>query len=663
MDPSSQHNASSATRGFFQSPIILPPQFTSPYLADELTGATPPSHPQDISDDTVLWRILHLYLPQRALEPVSAAIHSLSRRVLLPSTLEHVVDAETNLPTLHLVRTFGQQNSTDPLRTSEGWKALKRIAIEEGTASRAYDLTTSWNRRIEQFGLVHVWAATSAMTMCPMSMTDGAASLLARHLQDPDGDQPGRRFAMRDAHRRLVSSDPSISWTCGQWMTERTGGSDVSRTETLARKLNNYEISECEAKGLTEDAVGNPLGPWRLDGFKWFSSATDSDMAMLLARTSKGLSLFFIPLRRRVSAGPSPERSPTELNGIRLQRLKDKLGTKGLPTAELEIHGARGWLIGEEGKGVKEISTLFNITRIHTATGSAAFWARALAVCRAFSKSRETRGEVLYKNLQHASWMAGETVKYRAAAHLSLFGPALLGCNEQGWEQTTADTPAKHLIPRDRRTREVLLRLLTPVMKAQVSVGAVSGVRAAMECLGGVGYCENNEDGGILNLAKILRDSMVNTIWEGTVSVMAEDVGRVLSDKRVGDGNVIANVFAPWVRGVLADCNDSFPNEVLVVEERLEELQRVVHGITNLELQWRGREIMEHLEAITASTLLLFDACTDANEVACHVATRWVWSRALSTSKHHQAQRDWRQEAAIDQSIFLGSKLKRLGKL
>ncbi|KAM0426415.1 hypothetical protein ACHAPT_008462 [Fusarium lateritium] len=653
--------ASSSTSGFFQPLPVVPPQFTSPYLADEASQAEPAPKTRAQSDDVVLSRVLGLYLSPAGLEPVSEAIHNLSRRVLLPSTLQHSVDAELNLPTLHLTDTFGQRNDNQPLRTSEGWKALKRIAVEEGIVSRAYDeQIMGWNRRIEQFGLVHVWAATSAMTMCPMSMTDGAASLLSRHLQDPDGDQPGRGYAVGEAYRRLVSSDPATLWTCGQWMTERTGGSDVSRTETLARRLTDGEVV---AEGAAQDSVGIPLGPWRLDGFKWFSSATDSDMAMLLARTSKGLSLFFIPLRQRTTRSSSLEHESTELNGIRLQKLKDKLGTRGLPTAELEIHGARGWLIGEEGKGVKEISTLFNITRIHTAAGSAAFWARSLAISRAFSKIRETRGQFLYKNLQHSSWMAGETVKYCAAAHFAMFGPAFLGCNEQGWEQTAKNTPARDLIPQDRLTREILVRLLTPVMKAQVSVAAVNGVRACMEGLGGVGYCENNEDGGILNIAKLFRDSMVNVIWEGTVSVMAEDVGRVLSDKRIGNGDVIGNVFAPWVRNVLSYCKGHFGQECMVVQERLKELQVMLDNISGPELQWRGREVLDHLEAIMASVFLMFDACRDKEKIACHVASRWVWSKALPTSKYRQEPRDWKLEAAMDQKIFVGLSPKKDGKL
>ncbi|KAI5918855.1 acyl-CoA dehydrogenase/oxidase [Camillea tinctor] len=632
---------SSAATGFFQVLPEIKPQYTSPSLS---------SSAQSVSDDVVLARILHQYLPPQAQRDIGAAVHNLSRRVLHPSMLRHAVEAETNPPTLQTFTTFGKENRDDPLRTCEGWKALKAIGIEEGVVSRAYDQgQTTHNRRVEQFGLGHVWSHTSTLTMCPMSMTDGAATLLQRHIQDPDGDQPGRHAVLVESYRRLVSSDSREAWTSGQWMTERTGGSDVSGTETMARRLSAEELAVERSTGCDQDAIGQPLGPWRIDGFKWFSSATDSDMTMLLAKTAKGLSCFYVPMRRRVAGSSS-----TELNGIRIQRLKNKLGTKGLPTAELEIKGARGWLIGEEGKGVKEISAILNITRIHTATGSASYWSRGLSVCRAYSQVRKVRGRFLYENAQHVFWMARETVKYWAATHFVFFGAALLGCAEQGWDAAVRGSAAEKLIPRDQRARDALLRLLTPVMKAQVSMAAVSGLREAMECLGGVGYCENYEDGGILNLAKLFRDSVANTIWEGTASVMAEDVRRVLRDKRLGGGHALEAVFTPWVKDVLQPCQGVFAEECSIIEERLQALFSAVQGKDEHELEYRGRDILEHLEAIACATLLLYNASSDGNQVARHVASRYTWSKALPHSQYRPKQRDWKYEAEIDYLIFLG---------
>ena len=162
-------------------------------------------------------------------------------------------------------------------------------------------------------------------------MQDGAARLLQRHLarQDDSGTlTPTQRHVFQNAFDHLTSRDPAAAWTSGQWMTERSGGSDVSQTETVA----TYDpYPDDAASPLADLAEGIPLGPWSISGFKWFSSATDSHMTILLAKTKPGLgvSAFFAPMRRHnpslVSA--TGERGGTELNGVTVQRLKNKFGT------------------------------------------------------------------------------------------------------------------------------------------------------------------------------------------------------------------------------------------------------------------------------------------------------------------------------------------------
>ncbi|KAH6694080.1 acyl-CoA dehydrogenase/oxidase [Plectosphaerella plurivora] len=622
---------SSSTAGFFQQLPVVLPQYTSPHLSTARDG--PP-------DDAIITRILKQYLPSASHNDVGKSMHDLSRLVLTPEILRHAVEAETVPPFLQPLTTFGEVNRNDPLVTCQGWKALKAVGMKARVVSTAYDKSLSnHNRRLHQFIVNHNWHHTSTLTMCPMTMTDGSASLLSKHLEDSDGPQPGRKTVLNEYYRRLVSNNPDEAWTSGQWMTERSGGSDVRGTETIATKLAD--------SGDGQDVLGQPLGPWSIDGFKWFSSATDSDMTMLLAQTSKGLSAFCVPMRRKAGAG-------SELNGIRIQRLKNKMGTKGLPTAELELIGARGWLLGEEGKGVREISTILNITRLHTGAGSISYWSRGLSICRAYTKARKVRGAYLYENPQHVYWMAGETVKYWAAASLTFFGVALLGCSEQG-VGVMAKTPSAALITDDASAR-ALLRILTPVIKAQVSTSAVSGLRANMECLGGVGYCENHEDGGILNLAKIFRDSVVQTIWEGTVSVMADDVGRVLKDKRIAGGRIIEDVFAPWVQRSLTPCRKKFAKKCAAVDDRLESLTKLVARVKADEalLEYSGRWLLEHIEAIATAVLLLHDATIDGDEVASYVAARYVRSHVAASTEQMRGEVDWKTEAAIDLKIFLG---------
>jgi alkylation response protein AidB-like acyl-CoA dehydrogenase len=651
--------ASSSTSGFFQAVPILPPQYTSPISLPKCSQS-PHQSAQSLSDDKVLARILDLYLPFDAYIVINH-IHHLSRLALASSILKHSTDAEMNHPVLRSLTTFGEENLNDPLWTTNGWQALKEIGIKEGVVAVAYDKqNTRWNRRIHEFALGHVWGPTGTMTGCPMAMTDGAATLLTKHLNDADGEQPGRGKVIEEAYKRLTSRVSEVAWTSGQWMTERTGGSDVSGTETVAKRLTNEELSAEVNQGREYDSVDMLLGPWKIEGFKWFSSATDSEMAILLARTSKGgLSAFYAPMRRKVARPTGTihdliEKAPlTELNGIRIQRLKNKLGTKSLPTAELELKRTRAWLVGTEGQGVKEISAILNITRLHTAAGSAGNWARGLALARAYTKVRKVHGRLLQDDPQHLHWMADETVKYRAGAHFAFFGVALQGAFDQDWDEIVNNTKANNLIPKDKTMVQTLLRLLTPVMKAQISVASVNGLRQCMECLGGVGYCENNEDGGLMNIAKVYRDNLVNPIWEGTVSVMADDVVRVLVDKRLGNGNVLENVFAPWVNSSLRTCSNDFQDAVLEVEARLERLREQVQSSTREILLYRGREILDHIEAIVCGCLLMYDATVAPDDVAASIASRWVSSKALGGQVTRFSD-PYEKLVLMDRRIFLG---------
>ena len=163
-----------------------------------------------------------------------------------PSILQYTINCDTELPTIRPLTTFGEENRIDSLRTSEGWRELKKIQTPAGVVGHAYPQSNvsykqDFNRRLHQHATLHLWHGTCAVATCPMAMTDGAAVLLRRHLNDPDGDQPGRGPVFRESFDRLTSLDNDYAWTSGQWMTERSGGSDVRRTETVARLMTAQE--------------------------------------------------------------------------------------------------------------------------------------------------------------------------------------------------------------------------------------------------------------------------------------------------------------------------------------------------------------------------------------------------------------------------------------
>lgn len=643
---------SSATTGFFQSFPTVGAQYSSP---------TSPHQSQVTNGDPVLPAILRLYLPEPIPANIDSHLHDFARTCLDPETLRLAVDAETNQPKLHSQTTFGTVNRTSALQTGEGWRGLKKIQTRNGLPALGYttlpeeiktmptsDLahpstgasTVAYNRRIYQFAINHLWSPSSATVNCPAAMSDGAAILLGRHLRDADVDQPGRQQVLTEAYTRLLSFDPTEAWTSGQWMTERSGGSDVSGTETVATRL-----PEMEHSAVYEDGHGMPLGPWSIDGFKWFSSATDSDMAVLLARTDKDeISAFYAPMMRSV-----PKRgggSENELNGVRISRLKDKLGTKSLPTAELELTGMRAWLIGERGKGVREISAILNSTRLWTAGGSVGAWSRALAVARAYAKVRKVKGGLLADNTLHCAWMAEETVKYHAAAHLFYLGVALQGVSEQGTEATRA-TRAMPYLPQSSAEAEILLRILTPVIKAQCSAAAVEGVRQCLESLGGVGYCENNEDGGVLNVARIYRDVMVNVIWEGTATVLAGDLVRALSGRDSKESWVVLDKFLTRLLSLL---ESKFCHERDMITAEWTTVRELVSSFDGAKLSRVSRRLMRHVSAVISTALLFFVASTSSDAVSSSIATRWLnHAFQRSTSLDDATLTDW----PMNRNIFL----------
>ena len=367
---------SSSTDGFFQEP---------PPVSNQL------------NDDIALQRALRLFLPQSVREEITPELLSFGDKVLSKPVLDLVADAEKNLPYLKTWDSWGRRK--DELITSEGWRKLSAIGIEEGMVSIGYENKYLQFSRPYQFCKYLVWTGSSAWVTCPSLMTDGVATLLRKHLSDPSL-QKQSRIALQSAYDRLTSRDAQFAWTTGQWMTERQGGSDVSQTETLAQYA--PEMSEKEAQATGTDGVA--LGPWLCSGFKWFSSATDSQMMVFLARTPNGISTMYAPMRRAVGTGTSD--GDTELNGIQIQRLKNKLGTKALPTAELVLKDVRAYLIGEEGRGVKEIASVLNIARVHNAVTAIGFWGRGLSIIRAFARVRKVGLKPLWSKAAYLRTLA-----------------------------------------------------------------------------------------------------------------------------------------------------------------------------------------------------------------------------------------------------------------
>jgi hypothetical protein len=224
-------------------------------------------------------------------------------------------------------------------------------------------------------------------------------------------------------------------------------------------------------------------------------------MALTLARPEgnpaggKGLALFYLETRDE-SGG---------LNGILVHRLKDKLGTRKVPTAELTLDGAVATPVAGLAGGVKSIAPMLNITRTWNGVSSIAYMRRAIALARDYARRRHAFGAPLADKPLHLDTLAGLQAEFEAAFHLVFHLVELIGREEAGVL---------------RPPEQDLLRLLTPVVKLTAGKQVVGVCSEALECFGGAGYVEDT------GLPALLRDAQVLSIWEGTTNVLALETQR-----------------------------------------------------------------------------------------------------------------------------------------
>lgn len=420
-------------------------------------------------DDGLLLAWLKARLPAEVLKDIAPGLERLGGRAA-GEMLAMAADAEAHPPQHVPYDPWGRR--VDWIETAWGWQALRRVAVEEGIVATAYERRHGAWSRLHQFVRLYLYNPSSAIASCPLAMTDGAARVLELH-----GDTELKQRYLP----HLLSRDPTAFWTSGQWMTERTGGSDVSGTSTVAL-LENDEYC--------------------LHGSKWFTSATDSQLALTLARDESldvegRLSLFLLELRD----------AQGRLNNIFVHRLKDKLGTRALPTAELTLKGTPAIRIGPPGHGVRTIRTVLNITRLYNAVCAVSYMRRGLALAEDYARKRRAFGKLLAEQPLHRETLAELNMEFTGALHLVLHLGVLLGREEVGSAS---------------ETEKMLLRLLTPIAKLYTAKQSIAVVSEVLECFGGQGYIEDT------GLPVLLRDCQVLSIWEGTTNVLSLDALRVL---------------------------------------------------------------------------------------------------------------------------------------
>ena len=264
------------------------------------------------------------------------------------------------------------------------------------------------------------------------------------------------------------------------FMTEQGAGSDVSATEVVA-----------EAR---------PDGSWRLSGDKWFCSNPDAGFAMVLARSEaqpglKGVSLFLLP--RELEDGSH--------NRYRILRLKDKLGTRSMASGEIRLEGATAWLVGERGRGFKQMADMINNSRLSNGMRAAGLMRRAVTEAVYFSQQRRAFGQRLINMPLMRRQLAKMTVWAEQARSVMFQTAQALAEADQG------------------RADPALARILTPLIKFRACRDARKVTGDAMEVRGGCGYIEEWTE------PRLVRDAHLGSIWEGTSNIVALDVLRAIN--------------------------------------------------------------------------------------------------------------------------------------
>ncbi|SDG18481.1 acyl-CoA dehydrogenase family protein [Pseudonocardia oroxyli] len=368
---------------------------------------------------------------------------------------EHARLANVHEPVLHTHDRYGHR--IDEVEFHPSWHALMRLSVEHGLHGAPW-ADGSHVARAAGFYLV---STLEQGHCCPISMTYAAV---------PPLRGTGFETALQTRVYEPGLGRGKAHQLAGMSMTEKQGGSDV-RTGTTR-------------------ATPQPDGTYTLVGHKWFTSAPMNDLFLTLAQAPGGLTCFVLP---RVL--PDGTR-----NGLRIQRLKDKLGNRSNASAELEYADAVGWRVGAEGRGVATIIEMVSMTRLDCVLGAAGTARAALSE-------------------------AAHHVAHRSAFGARLADQPLMQAvvGELAVESEAATTLAIRLAGAVERGETAFLRLALPAAKYLVCKRTSAVVGEALECLGGNGYVEESP------LPRLFRESPLNSIWEGSGNVTALDLLRALS--------------------------------------------------------------------------------------------------------------------------------------
>ncbi len=415
------------------------------------------------------------------------------------------------------------------------------------------------------FVMGYILSQSDISLHCPVTLTGAVAYVLGSHAPDE----------VRGRYLHDVVRMDGRAKTGGTWATEQHGGSDVGATTTRATPAGDH---------------------FALHGLKWFTSNANSGLAVATARAdgapqgSAGLGLYLVP--SHIEAG-----SP---NHYRIRRLKDKLGTKGLPTGEIDLLGAVAFQIAPPPHGFKLMMEALEYSRVHNAVGSVGVQRRALREALAWAKSRRAFGHVLAEYPMVQDDLLRMRVEFEAGALLAFEAAAT-------FDEVQRDP--------ERRT---WLRLSTALAKYLTAEYAISATRAALELIGGNGYTSDYP------VARLLRDAQVLTVWEGPANIQALELLRLLGPKYRGWEQYRARV-----RQTIDGTPEALIRLRMALEARLTEDERAVKlTMQNEPTQQRLARKLLHRLSQSLGMALLCEAASEGQRKgdlsSAHSAWRYV---------------------------------------
>ncbi|MFQ5566787.1 MAG: acyl-CoA dehydrogenase family protein, partial [Paracoccaceae bacterium] len=442
--------------------------------------------------DRSLQGVLRLYLPEAEHQHLAPHLERLG--ALVGARLDDLArDADRNPSVLHHRDRTGEERQE--IEKHPAYGEMERLAFGEfALSAMSHRAALGWPKpmsSLSKYVLTYLFAQSEFGVLCPVTMTDtlirtlreyASPELLARYL-------PG-----------LLADDPSKMFQGAMFMTERFAGSDVGATETRAVPDGDH---------------------WRLYGDKWFCSNADTDVALALARPdgagpgTRGLAMFLLP--RLLENG--------EHNTYRIIRLKEKLGTRAMPSGEIRLDGAVAYLVGELGQGFKQITEMVNPLRVVNGVASAGMMRRAIHEAMAVARGREAFGRRLIAWPLMRRQLAKMIVPAEQALAMMAYTADCLDRADGG------DGEA-----------QVLTRILTPLLKFRACRDARAVTGDGMEVRGGSGYVEEWIE------PRLLRESHLGSIWEGTSNIVALDVVRAV--RKEDAHRVLAEVLGEMAEGV-----------------------------------------------------------------------------------------------------------------